>query len=56
MTKEPKLERAKRILPEWVGLDNEVAKIRKEFEEGLLSRNISSEKPLSDRTEEHSEL
>ncbi|KAJ3159797.1 hypothetical protein HDU86_001449 [Geranomyces michiganensis] len=27
LTKEPKLERAKRILPEWVGLDNEVAAV-----------------------------
>ncbi|KAJ3023155.1 hypothetical protein HKX48_004096 [Thoreauomyces humboldtii] len=27
LTKEPKLERAKRILPEWEGLDNEVAAV-----------------------------
>ncbi|KAJ3175024.1 hypothetical protein HDU87_006558 [Geranomyces variabilis] len=27
LTKEPKLERAKRILPEWVGLDDEVAAV-----------------------------
>jgi UDP-glucose:glycoprotein glucosyltransferase len=27
-TKEPKLDRAKRILPEWEGLDNEIAAVR----------------------------
>lgn len=30
-TKEPKLDRARRILPEWTGLDEQVNKIRKEF-------------------------
>jgi UDP-glucose:glycoprotein glucosyltransferase len=29
MTKEPKLERAKRILPEWEGLDNEMTALAK---------------------------
>jgi hypothetical protein len=29
------LDRAKRILPEWEGLDNEVDAVRKRFEAGL---------------------
>ncbi|KAJ3056907.1 UDP-glucose:glycoprotein glucosyltransferase 1 [Rhizophlyctis rosea] len=33
LTKEPKLERAKRILPEWEGLDNEVAAVAKQLKE-----------------------
>jgi UDP-glucose:glycoprotein glucosyltransferase len=33
MTKEPKLERARRILPEWTGLDEEAQACRKRFED-----------------------
>lgn len=32
MTKEPKLERARRILPEWTGLDDEARACRERFE------------------------
>ena len=32
LTKEPKLERAKRILPEWTVLDQEATKCRERFE------------------------
>jgi hypothetical protein len=34
MTKEPKLDRARRILPEWEGLDKEIQELRNDFEKG----------------------
>lgn len=33
LTKEPKLEMAKRLLPEWVGLDEEVGKLEEELDD-----------------------
>ncbi|KAJ3174341.1 hypothetical protein HDU88_000309 [Geranomyces variabilis] len=38
LTKEPKLERAKRILPEWVGLDDEVAAVAARFANNARSQ------------------
>jgi hypothetical protein len=49
LTKEPKLDRAKRILPEWEGLDKQVALVRKQFEAGLPIE------PLN-KNEDHTEL
>ncbi|TPX30824.1 hypothetical protein SmJEL517_g05698 [Synchytrium microbalum] len=40
LTKEPKLDRARRILPEWEGIDNEV----REFAEKVKRSNTSSER------------
>ncbi|KAJ3277113.1 hypothetical protein HDV01_000165 [Terramyces sp. JEL0728] len=37
LTKEPKLQRAKRILPEWEGLDLEVQQVRDRISNNLLS-------------------
>jgi UDP-glucose:glycoprotein glucosyltransferase len=31
LTKEPKLDRARRILPEWEGFDNEITAVREMF-------------------------
>ncbi len=36
LTKEPKLDRARRILPEWVGLDEEARAARRRFEESRV--------------------
>ena len=33
LTKTPKLEMAKKIVPEWVGLDAEVGKLEEELED-----------------------
>jgi len=38
LTKEPKLERAKRILPEWVSLDQEASDCRDRFEKGKIGK------------------
>jgi hypothetical protein len=51
-TKEPKLERAKRILPEWEGLDNEVQEVRRRAMDG----EAGSGKEGSGKTGSHDEL
>jgi UDP-glucose:glycoprotein glucosyltransferase len=38
LTKEPKLERAKRILPEWVSLDQEATECRDRFEKEKIGK------------------
>ena len=43
MTKEPKLERAKRILPEWEGLDNEVQNLAKKVSQVNEEKKIALE-------------
>ena len=45
MTKEPKLDRAKRILPEWTGLDEEARACRDRFEKmsSLLKDTVESD-------------
>ncbi|KAJ3413453.1 hypothetical protein HDV05_008022 [Chytridiales sp. JEL 0842] len=42
LTKEPKLERAKRILPEWEGLDNEVQAVAKKLEKSRQATKAPS--------------
>ena len=43
LTKEPKLDRAKRILPEWEGLDNEIAVVRDEYLKASVKAPIEVE-------------
>ncbi|KAI8804987.1 UDP-glucose:glycoprotein glucosyltransferase-domain-containing protein [Cladochytrium replicatum] len=45
-TKEPKLERAKRILPEWEGLDEQVQSLARKISTGEVASNQSNEGPL----------
>ena len=52
LTKEPKLERAKRILPEWVSLDQEASSCRDRFEKSRSSGSAESE----DKKQKHDEL
>ena len=37
MTKEPKLERAKRIIKEWPEYDNEIRKLQEQYADNLTS-------------------
>lgn len=53
LTKEPKLERAKRILPEWTSLDQEATDCRDRFEkekQGKVDRIVDA------KPEKHDEL
>ncbi|KAJ3000901.1 hypothetical protein HDV02_002364 [Globomyces sp. JEL0801] len=51
LTKEPKLDRAKRILPEWVDLDDEVQKIRDAFESKSSNIPVDEEKKIVEKDE-----
>jgi UDP-glucose:glycoprotein glucosyltransferase len=56
MTKEPKLERAKRILPEWTGLDDEAKASRERFERGETPKVfVEGPSPIEQKTGKHSE-
>ncbi|KAJ3044624.1 hypothetical protein HDV00_001550 [Rhizophlyctis rosea] len=56
LTKEPKLERAKRILPEWEGLDAEVAAVAKPLEKSGKKPDQKQGKLKQDRHTEKDEL
>nr|KAJ3421302.1 hypothetical protein HK105_003946 [Polyrhizophydium stewartii] len=58
MTKEPKLERARRILPEWEGLDRQVQRVRDEFESARkqAAPAAAASTSVSDGSGGHSEL
>lgn len=40
LTKEPKLERARRILPEWTGLDKQVKQVQDLVSQGYFGENL----------------
>lgn len=48
LTKEPKLERARRLLPEWSVYDNEVAEFEKKVEEKLKNNKTQEKKNNKD--------
>ena len=52
LTKEPKLERAKRILPEWTGLDQEATACRERFEKSHTLKGGPTENTLQDKRDE----
>jgi Glucosyltransferase 24 len=58
LTKEPKLERARRILPEWTGLDDKVSKVRADMEDGTIKVDKKVEREIETPTDEevHTEL
>ncbi|XP_034947696.1 UDP-glucose:glycoprotein glucosyltransferase [Chelonus insularis] len=55
MTKEAKLQAAMRILPEWVGYDEEIKALQKKME-NINKQNEREEKLDSDDTSKHEEL
>lgn len=54
MTKEPKLERAKRIIKEWPEYDNEIRKLQERYADNMTSE--TQRKIAKSETEQHEEL
>ncbi|TPX66082.1 hypothetical protein SpCBS45565_g04732 [Spizellomyces sp. 'palustris'] len=54
LTKEPKLERAKRILPEWEGLDAEVAAVAKRVGHSQENENVTKTSGVTESISQYS--
>ncbi|KNC97316.1 uncharacterized protein SPPG_07245 [Spizellomyces punctatus DAOM BR117] len=54
LTKEPKLERAKRILPEWEGLDAEVAAVAKRVGHSQVHGNVTKTSGVTESISQYS--
>lgn len=56
LTKEAKLSAAVRIVPEWQDYDNDVRKLQKKIDSGLMDEDPAIENDIPDSTDIHTEL
>ncbi|XP_022095271.1 UDP-glucose:glycoprotein glucosyltransferase 1-like isoform X2 [Acanthaster planci] len=56
LTKEPKLESAVRIVPEWTGYDNEIKALQERVAQGLTTQSVGGDKTQANPADDHTEL